>query len=105
MLCTALFLFSLKVWYLLILFLWDGYIFLNTHNAGADSINANELAQLPGNTSSYSAEIKGTFTEGNFPIEKELILKEGAQVIFIKNDPSHEKRFYNGKLGQIEMKM
>ena len=79
----------------------DGYIFLNTHNAGADSINANELAQLPGNTSSYSAEIKGTFTEGNFPIEKELILKEGAQVIFIKNDSSHEKRFYNGKLGQI----
>ena len=59
------------------------------------------LSRLPGKTSVFKAEIKGNFPEYNFPTDEELKLKVGAQVMFVKNDPEPEKRFYNGKIGKI----
>ncbi|MFZ9028954.1 MAG: helix-turn-helix domain-containing protein, partial [Crocinitomicaceae bacterium] len=49
----------------------------------------------------YEAEVTGNFPEHLFPIDTELALKIGAQVMFVKNDLSPEKRFYNGKMGKI----
>ncbi|MBX7096045.1 MAG: AAA family ATPase, partial [Flavobacteriales bacterium] len=80
----------------------DEYITLTTHNQKADSINNSFLSQLPEKSIYYSAEIEGDFPESMFPMEKELELKTGAQVMFIKNDPSGQSRFFNGKIGIVE---
>jgi hypothetical protein len=42
--------------------------------------------------------IEKEFSESAFPAEKALELKVGAQVMFIKNDPTGEQRFFNGKI-------
>lgn len=80
----------------------DGYITLTTHNAKADQINQVALDALPGRSHQYQAEITNEFPPNLFPLEKELVLKEGAQIMFIKNDISYEKNFYNGKMGIIK---
>ena len=79
----------------------DGYITLTTHNHDADKINLVELAKLETKSRKFEAEITGDFPEHLFPIERELELKIGAQVMFIKNDISSEKEFYNGKMGKV----
>src|SRR5690606_2173585 len=79
----------------------DGYIILTTHNEKADRINEESLKAIPAASYVYEADIVADFPEKIFPVERRLELKEGAQIIFIKNDPSHEKRFYNGKMGII----
>lgn len=80
----------------------DNYhIILSTHNRKVDSINSSQLEQLSGPTFRYHAAVDGTFPESMFPIEETLLLKEGARVMFVKNDSSPEKRYYNGKLGII----
>lgn len=80
----------------------EGYITLTTHNAKADQINFDALDALPGETSTYAAEVEGDFPERNFPTERSLKLKPGAQVMFIKNDVGPVKRYYNGKLGKVK---
>lgn len=80
----------------------DTYITLTTHNYKADRINAEELAKLREKTQTFSAEIKGDFPEKSYPTEKELVLKVGAKVMFIKNDNESVRRFYNGKIGIIK---
>ncbi len=79
----------------------DGYITLTTHNKKADVINQSELEKLETKSHIYVAEIHKNFEERNFPNDERLLLKEGAQVMFIKNDSSIEKRYYNGKIGTI----
>lgn len=79
----------------------DGYITLTTHNNKADSINQNKLEKLDTKSRIYTAEIYKNFNEKNFPNDEHLELKVGAQVMFIKNDSSFEKRYYNGKIGTI----
>jgi hypothetical protein len=79
----------------------DDYITITTHNRDADRINATALERLDTNEVKYEAEVTGNFPEHMFPIDTELKLKIGAQVMFIKNDLSHEKLFYNGKMGRI----
>ncbi|MHC5309824.1 helix-turn-helix domain-containing protein [Myroides sp. LJL116] len=79
-----------------------GYITLSTHNAKADSINEQALESLDGKLFSYTPEIVGDFPEKIYPLDAVLSLKVGAQVIFIKNDISVEKNFYNGKMGVIK---
>lgn len=78
-----------------------GYIFLTTHNRKADAINSKALQELSGKSYSYGAEIEGDFNEYNYPVDQLLVLKEGAQIMFIKNDYSGEQRYFNGKLGTI----
>ncbi|TCZ70501.1 helix-turn-helix domain-containing protein [Flaviaesturariibacter aridisoli] len=76
------------------------YITITTHNRKADAINGAALQQLKGTLHTFSAEVKGDFNEKSLPTDKELQLKEGAQVMFVKNDP--EKRYFNGKLATVK---
>ncbi|MFZ4400426.1 MAG: helix-turn-helix domain-containing protein [Bacteroidales bacterium] len=79
----------------------DNYITLTTHNRKAAEQNDNTLNKLNGKTQVFEATIKDDFNEFMYPVEKELILKIGSQIMFIKNDPSGEHLFYNGKLGIV----
>ena len=79
-----------------------GYITLTTHNNQAQTLNDSKLEKLPGMTHSFTAIIKDEFPEFSFPIASELVLKAGAQVMFVKNDLSRDKLFFNGKIGKVE---
>src|SRR5690554_3388279 len=79
----------------------QGFITLTTHNAKADSINNQALRELKGKSFKYYPEVVGDFPDKIYPIEEELELKVGAQIIFIKNDLNYEKRYFNGKMGTI----
>lgn len=78
-----------------------GYITLTTHNYQAQAINDSKLEKLPGKTHSFTAVVKDDFPEFSYPNATELVLKTGAQVMFIKNDLSGDKLFFNGKIGHI----
>jgi uncharacterized OsmC-like protein len=80
----------------------ETWITLTTHNYKADKTNAEELAKLSGKIYTFEASIKGDFPEKSYPTEKELVLKIGAKVMFIKNDNQTVRRFFNGKIGIIE---
>ena len=75
----------------------EGFIILTTHNAKADAINAQSLIDLKGAQFTFKPEIVGDFPEKIFPVEENLQLKIGAQVMFVKNDLSFEKKYFNGK--------
>lgn len=79
-----------------------GYITLTTHNTKADNINTQALNDLKETSFSYKAEIIGDFPDKIFPVDETLQLKVGAQIMFIKNDLSFEKKFFNGKMGIIK---
>ncbi len=79
-----------------------GYISLTTHNAKANEINQQSLKELKGKQHTYLPDIVGDFPEKIFPIEEKLELKIGAQIMFIKNDLSIEKQYFNGKMGIIK---
>lgn len=80
----------------------DGYIILTTHNRKADATNIEELQKINGKIQLFTAEIKGEFPEKSYPVEIQLTLKVGAQVMFIKNDTADRgKRYFNGKIGAI----
>ncbi len=79
----------------------EDYILLTTHNYKAEKINREKLDALPEKTYYFHAYIEGHFPENAYPNDKKLALKKGAQVMFIKNDSSFEKRYYNGKIGRI----
>jgi hypothetical protein len=79
----------------------DGYITLCTHNAQAQRINESKLNSLAEKTCRFTAEVTGTFPEYTYPTDYELALKLHAQVMFVKNDTSYDKRYYNGKVGTI----
>ena len=77
----------------------DLYITLATRRDQVDHINERKLADLPGDAVTFSGEIRGDFPESSLPTSQKLVLKTGAQVIFIKND--FEKRWVNGTIGVI----
>lgn len=79
----------------------EGYITLTTHNYMAQQTNTRKLNELPGKTYTYKAQIKEDFPAYAYPTDEELMLKNGAQVMFVKNDSSGEHRYYNGKIGKI----
>ena len=79
-----------------------GYITLTTHNAKADTMNAQALQDLEGKLEIFKPEIVDDFPEKIYPIEQNLQLKVGAQVMFVKNDLSIEKRYFNGKMGFVK---
>ena len=79
-----------------------GYITLTTHNNKADSMNAQALEDLEGKLVVYKPEITGDFPEKIFPVEQQLQLKLGAQIMFVKNDLSFDKNYFNGKMGIIK---
>jgi len=80
----------------------DNYITLASHNAIANNINQRALKSLSGKLHSFEAIVEGEFPENMYPIEKILYLKEGAQIMFIKNDKGDNRKFYNGKIGIVD---
>lgn len=79
----------------------EGFITLTTHNKRANTINDSELNKLKNKSYFFEAEVSGKFNENSYPNDEKLELKVGAQVMFIKNDSSPEKRYFNGKIGII----
>lgn len=79
----------------------ESYVYLCSHNKMADEINQEKLKEINVDASIYEAKLFGEFKENQFPNEQFLELKIGAQVMFIRNDISPEKRYFNGKLGEV----
>jgi GTPase SAR1 family protein len=79
----------------------EKYITLTTHNYQAKAINQSKLQELKGKMHRSKALIRDEFPEYLYPTEPELELKVGAQVMFVRNDSSPDKRYYNGKIGAI----
>ncbi|CAA7389756.1 helix-turn-helix domain-containing protein [Chryseobacterium fistulae] len=79
----------------------DSYVYLCSHNKMADEINQKELTEIKIDPKIYEAKLFGEFKENQFPNEQFLELKIGAQIMFIRNDISGEKKYFNGKLGEI----
>jgi GTPase SAR1 family protein len=79
----------------------DGFITLTTHNSKADAINRQMLEKLDSKLFEFEADINNDFPKTIFPLDETLLLKVGAQIMFIKNDSSPEKLFYNGKMGIV----
>lgn len=79
----------------------DDYITLTTHNRSADNINDRQLQALDTKPFTFQASIEGDYPEYNYPTAGKLTLKKGAQVMFVRNDGSADKRYFNGKIGKI----
>ena len=77
------------------------YIFITTHNKKAEAINDGKLRKLKTNSVYYTADIRGNFPENLYPLNPEMELKIGAQIMFIKNDFHQGEYYYNGKIGEI----
>lgn len=77
----------------------DFVMTLATRRDMVDSINDSHLSQLKSKSIIYVGEIKDDFPEAALPSPKELELKAGAQVVFIKND--RDKRWVNGTIGKV----
>lgn len=77
-------------------------ILLSSHNKSADELNAGQLERIKSKTYTYKAVVQGTFPQSMYPVAEEIELKEGAQVMFCKNDTtSMEPRYFNGKIGRV----
>jgi nucleoside-triphosphatase THEP1 len=79
----------------------EGYITLTTHNYQSQQINTSKINELKSTPRSFKAKIMGEFPEFSYPTDYDLTLKIGAQVMFVKNDPSPDKNFFNGKIGSV----
>lgn len=79
----------------------EGYVQLVSHNYMADAINNQKLQSLTSKSFNFPADINGDFRESMYPNGVSLELKVGAQVMFIRNDTSPEKQYFNGRLATI----
>jgi uncharacterized protein YpbB len=79
----------------------ESLITLTTHNNRADTINQTRLQKLPGSLCEFKAQVNGDFNERAYPADQLLQLKEGAQIMFIKNDKGESRRFYNGRIATV----
>ncbi|MGC8803307.1 MAG: AAA family ATPase [Bacteroidales bacterium] len=80
---------------------YKNYILLTTHNTQAEQVNQSKLNQLQGEQRIYEATIRGDFPKEVYPTDASLALKVGAQVMFLRNDTTENKQYYNGKVGKI----
>ncbi|MBN9381561.1 MAG: helix-turn-helix domain-containing protein [Chitinophagaceae bacterium] len=80
----------------------SSYITLTSHNARAEHINQAELGRIRGKLHAFEATVTGEFNDKAYPAEKTLQLKEGAQIMLIKNDKGETRRYFNGKIGKIK---
>ncbi len=79
----------------------EPYITLTAHNASAQEINSEKLAEIRQPQQTFKAAVQGDFPNYAFPADEIFECKKDAQVMFVKNDLAREKRFYNGKIGKI----
>jgi len=77
-------------------------IIITSHNAEANTINKAKLDQISGEEYTFNGEVSGEFRDAGIQAEQILKLKEGAQIMFIKNDTGEDRKFYNGKIGKIK---
>jgi ATP-dependent exoDNAse (exonuclease V) alpha subunit len=77
----------------------EPYVILTPTNAAAQRINTAYLDALPGNPVAYAAGVTGEFSEPAHPTDATLLLKPGAKVILLRNDP--DKRWVNGTVARI----
>ncbi len=68
-------------------------------NRLVNDINTRRLNRLEGQSSSFKARIEGELQKSAFPTDKNINLKEGAQVMMVKNDS--QKRWVNGTIGKV----
>jgi hypothetical protein len=74
---------------------------ITTHNYKADELNRKALDKLPGRSHYFEAEVDKDFPENIYPVLHSLELKEGAQIMFVKND-TVEGIYFNGKLAKVK---
>ncbi len=74
-------------------------VYLTTRRATAQQVNQQRLARLPGRAFTYEGIIEGQFSLQRLPTDMHLTLKQGAQVMFVRNDT--ERRWTNGTLGTV----
>lgn len=79
----------------------EKYITLTTHNFQAKQLNSKKMEALDEKSYLFDAEIIDDFPEYSFPTDEKLELKKGSQVMFVKNDSSYLKRYFNGKIGVV----
>jgi len=79
----------------------EGYVYLGTHKVTVEHINEQELLRIQSPLCKFEGLISGDFPDRDLPADKTIYLKVGAQVMFVKNDLSADKAYYNGKLGII----
>lgn len=79
----------------------EEWIHLTTHNRTAQQFNDTCMQRIAAPPVVFRATVEGTFPEMSYPADENLMLKVGAQVMFLKNDTSPEKRYYNGKIGKV----
>jgi hypothetical protein len=77
------------------------YVTLSTHVLSVDRINTQRLEGLEGKPFVYKADVTGDFSTDAYPAEAELSLKVGAQVMFVKNDLSGKKQYFNGRTARV----
>lgn len=77
----------------------DDYIILATHNRMVEDTNNKRLNEIDEPMYRFEAFVEGKFPENSYPADAMLKLKEGAQVMFLRND--RNKRYYNGKIGHV----
>jgi len=78
----------------------DFAIVLTSVNAAADQVNMMKLLALRTTGQVYKGKSEGTFHERLYPANPVLNLREGAQVMMVKNDP--QGRWVNGSIGKVE---
>lgn len=79
----------------------EGYIILSTHNSKVDTTNHSKLDGLASKAHQFQAVVEGEFPEYSYPTAALLEVKVGAQVMFVRNDSSPEKLYFNGKIGKV----
>lgn len=79
----------------------EDYITITTHNYKADQINQKEIDSLSDEAFFYKADIEDEFPESLYPLPQKLELKEGAQIMFVKNDSSGNGSYFNGKIAKV----
>lgn len=76
-------------------------ITLTTHNYKADNMNREALARLESESHFFEATIEGEFPENIYPVQHSLELKEGTQLMFVRND-NESQAYFNGKLATVK---
>jgi ATP-dependent DNA helicase PIF1 len=77
----------------------QNYIYLVGTNKQAEEINGMYLKKLRGQSFDFAGDVEGEYERRNLPAEEDLVLKVGARVMFVKNDP--DGRWINGTLGTV----
>lgn len=77
-------------------------IIVTTHNYRAEEHNRNELHALPGPSHFFEAVVEKDFPSNLYPLPQTLELKEGAQIMFVRNDSSGSAEFFNGKMAKVK---